>query len=53
MDNLPIVEDVEEKNIFIYKIDTEDGDFVRKLARRIIGKNEKHRKTTTVNYLQH
>ena len=51
-DNLPIVEDVEES----YNIDTEDGDFVRKLARRIIGKNDKHSKTTTVqkpHYLQH
>ena len=28
MDNLPIVEDVVEKNIFIYDVDIEDGDFV-------------------------
>ena len=28
MDNLPIVEDVVEKNIFIYDVDLEDGDFV-------------------------
>ena len=33
MDNLPIVEDVVEKNIFIYDIDIEDGDFVGELAR--------------------
>ena len=26
MDNLPIAEDVQEKNIFIYDIDIEDGD---------------------------
>ena len=40
MDNLPIVEDVVEKNIFIYDIDIEDGDFVGELARRSIGKYE-------------
>ena len=28
MDNLPIVEQVVEKNIFIYDIDIEDGNFV-------------------------
>ena len=28
MDNLPIVEDVVEKNIFIFDIDIEDGAFV-------------------------
>ena len=38
MDNLPIVEDVVEKNIFIYDIDIEDGDFVGELAGRSIGK---------------
>ena len=38
MDNLPIVEDVVEKNIFINAIDIEDGDFVGELARRSIGK---------------
>ena len=41
MDNLPIVEDVVEKNIFVYDIeDIEDGDFVGELARRSIGKYE-------------
>ena len=40
MDNLPIVEDVVEKNIFIYNIDIEDGDFVEELAQRCIGKYE-------------
>ena len=40
MDNLLIVEDVLEKNIFIYDIDIEEGDFVGKLARRSIGKYE-------------
>ena len=38
MDNLPVVEDVVEKNIFIYDIDIKDGDFVGELARRSIGK---------------
>ena len=37
MDYLPIVEDVKEKNIFIYDIDFEDGDFLGELARRSIG----------------
>ena len=40
MDNLPIIEDVVDKNIFIYDIDIEDGDFVGELARRSIGKYE-------------
>ena len=40
MDNLPVVEDVVEKNIFIYDINIEDGDFVGELARRSIGKYE-------------
>ena len=34
MDNLPVVEDVVEKNIFIYDINIEDVDFVGELARR-------------------
>ena len=32
MDSLPIVENVVEKNIFIYDIDFEAGDFVGELA---------------------
>ena len=46
MDNLPIVEDVVGKSIFIYAIDFDDGDFVGELARRSIGKYE-----TTVKLL--
>ena len=38
LDNLPIVEDVVEKNIFIKGIDIENGIFVGELARRNIGK---------------
>ena len=38
MDNPPIGEDELEKNIFIYDIDIEDGDFVFELARRSICK---------------
>ena len=37
MDNLPIVEVVIEKNIFIYDIDIEDRDFVGEFARKSIG----------------
>ena len=40
MDNLPIVEDVVGKSIFIYDTDIEDGGFVGELARRSIGKYE-------------
>ena len=32
MDNLPIFEDVAQKNIFIYDIDIEDGDFVGEVS---------------------
>ena len=38
IDNLSIVEDVVEKNIFICDIDIEDGDFVGEIARRKVGK---------------
>ena len=48
MDNLIIVEDVVEKNTFIYDIDIEDGDFVGELARRSIGKYE-----NTVKFLRY
>ena len=41
MDKLPKVEDVVEKNIFIYDIDIENGDFVAELDRRNNGKYEK------------
>ena len=40
MDNLPIVEYVQEKNIFIYDNEIVGGDFVGQLARRKIGKYE-------------
>ena len=40
MDNLPMVEDVLERKIFIYKSDTEDGVFMEVLARRSIGNYE-------------
>ena len=40
MDNLPRVEDVVKKNIFIYDIDIEEGDFVGELIRRNSGKQE-------------
>ena len=49
MNNLPIVEDVVEKNIFICYIDIEEGDFVDELARRNIGKNEKTEKILRYN----
>ena len=40
MDNLPIVEDVAEKNNCIYDINFEDGNFVGELARKSISKYE-------------
>ena len=49
MDNLPVVEDVVEKNIFIYDIDIEDGDFVGELVRRSIGKYENTKKFLRYN----
>ena len=37
MNNMPIAEDLVEKNLLIYDIDIEVGDFVGELARRSIG----------------
>ena len=48
MDNLPIIEDILGKSIFIYDIEIEDGDFGGELARRNIGNNEK-----TVKFLRY
>ena len=41
IDNLPIVEDIEEKNIFTYDIDIGNEYFIRKLFLRNIGEYEK------------
>ena len=40
MDNLPIFEEVIEKNIFIYDIDIDAEEFEAELARKSIGNNE-------------
>ena len=44
MDHLPLVEFVEEKNIFYYDIDFKEGDFVGELARKNIDEDEKTEK---------
>ena len=49
MNGLPKVEDVAEKNIFIYDIEIEDVDFVGELARRKIGKYENRIKLLRYN----
>ena len=49
MDILPIVEDVQIKNIFVYDIDIEEGDFVEKLARRSSGIYKNTAKTLRYN----
>ena len=41
IDDLPLVEEIVERNIFIYDFDIQEGEFVGELARRIIGKFEK------------
>ena len=48
IDNLPIVEDVVEKNIFLYDIGIEDGDIIGELSRRSIGGYE-----NTVEFLRY
>ena len=41
IDDLPLVEEIVERNIFIYDFDIQDGEYVGELARRSIGKFEK------------
>ena len=40
IDDLPLVEGINERNIFIYDFDIQEGEYVGELARRIIGKCE-------------
>ena len=40
-DDLPLVEEIVERNIFIYDFDIQEGEYVGELARRTIGKFEK------------
>ena len=39
IDGLPLVEEIVERNIFIYDFDIQDGEYVGELARRSIGNN--------------
>ena len=41
IDDLPLVEGIVERNIFIYDFDIQGGEYVGELARRSIGKFEK------------
>ena len=41
IDDLPLIEGVVERNIFIYDFDFQEGEYVGELARRSIGKFEK------------
>ena len=41
IDDLPVVEGIVERNIFIYDFDIQEGEYVGELARRSIGKFEK------------
>ena len=41
IDYLPLVEEIVERNIFIYDFDIQEGEYVGELARRSIGKFEK------------
>ena len=41
IDNLPLVEGIVERNIFIYDFDIQEGEYVGEFARRSIGKVEK------------
>ena len=41
IDDLPLVEEIVERNIYIYNFDITEGEYVGELARRSIGKFEK------------
>ena len=41
IDDLPLVEEIVERNIFIYNFDIQEGEYNGELARRSIGKFEK------------
>ena len=42
IDDLPVVEGIVERNIFIYDFDIQEGEYVGELSRRSIGKFEKN-----------
>ena len=37
VEDLPVVEEIAQRNIFIYDFDIQEGEYVGKLARRSIG----------------
>ena len=41
IDDLPLIEGIVERNIFIYDFDIQEGEYVGKLARRSTGKFKK------------
>ena len=40
VEDLPVVEEIVQRNIFIYKFDIQDGEYVGELARRSIGRSD-------------
>ena len=49
IDDLPLVEEKVERNIFIYEFDIQEGEYIGELARRSIGNFEKTVKLLTFN----
>ena len=49
IDDLPVVEGIVERNIFIYDFDIQEGEYVGELARRSIGKFKKTVKSLRFN----
>ena len=45
VEDLPVVEEIVQRNIFIYDFDIQEGEYVGELARRSIGRFDK-----TANY---
>ena len=41
VEDLPVVEEIVQRNIFIYDFDIQEGDYVGELTRRIIGRPDK------------
>ena len=41
IEDLPVIAEIEQKNIFIYDFDIQECEFVRELARKSIGRFDK------------
>ena len=53
IDDLPLVEEIVERNIFVYDFDIQEGEYVGELARRSIGKFEKTKKIAKIQQPYH